>query len=56
MGMIKLLAAPVRSIVRFPLFQLAHLNGPPTLGPALCGTNVLDGPRVTRSDTHFVLI
>jgi hypothetical protein len=23
MGMIKLLAAPVRSIVRFPLFQLA---------------------------------
>jgi hypothetical protein len=23
MGMIKLLAAPIRSIVRFPLFQLA---------------------------------
>jgi len=28
MGMIKLLAAPIRSILRFPLFQLAIVVAP----------------------------
>jgi hypothetical protein len=43
MGVIKLLAAPIRSIVRFPLFQLAVA----ARGDKLCGR----GPGRRRSAT-----